>query len=176
MRKQPVDLAVEHLQVGEIHQPDGAPADLVFVGRADAAAGGADRALARGLLARDVELLMQRQDQRRVLGDAQILRRDGDALFLQRGDLVEQRMRVEHDAIADDRELARPHHARGQQRQLVGRAVDHQGVAGIMATLEADDDVGLLGEPVDDLALAFVAPLGADHDNIRHEELTPTGR
>ena len=71
MSKQPVDLAVEHLQIGQIHQPDGAPADLVFVGRADAAAGGADRALARGLLARDVELLMQRQDQRRVLGDAQ---------------------------------------------------------------------------------------------------------
>ena len=46
----------------------------------------------------------------------------------------------------------------------------------IMAALKADDDVGLLGEPVDDLALAFVAPLGADHDNIRHEELIPTGR
>ena len=49
-------------------------------------------------------------------------------------------------------------------------------MAGIVAALKADDDVGLLGEPVDDLAFALVAPLGADHDNIRHEELTPTGR
>ena len=73
MREQPLDLAVEHLQVGEIHQPDGAAADLVLVGRADAAPGGADRALAGGLLARDVELLVQRQDQRRVLGDAQVV-------------------------------------------------------------------------------------------------------
>ena len=85
-------------------------------------------------------------------------------------------MRVEHDAIADDRQLARPHHARRQQRQLIGGAVDHQGVAGVVAALETHDDVGLLGEPVDDLAFAFVAPLGADHDNICHEELTPGER
>ena len=128
------------------------------------------------LLARDVEFLVQRQDQRRVLGDAQILGRDRDALFLERGDFVEQRMRVEHHAIADDRQFARPHHAGGQQRKLVGGPVDHQRVAGIMAALEADDDVGLLGEPVDDLAFALVAPLGADHDNICHEELSPRGR
>ena len=74
MRQQPLDLAVERLQVGEIHQPDGAAADLVLVGRADAAAGGADRALAAmAVLARDVELLVQRQDQRGVLGDAQVV-------------------------------------------------------------------------------------------------------
>ena len=96
-----------------------------------------------------------------------------DALLLQRGDLVEQRMRIEHHAVADDRQLARPHDARRQQRQLVGGAVDDQRVAGIVAALEADDDVGLLGQPVDDLAFAFVAPLGADHDNIRHEDLSP---
>src|SRR6185503_9400509 len=27
-----------------------------------------------------------------------------------------------------------------------------------------------LGEPIDNLALAFVAPLGADHDHIRHQD------
>ena len=64
----------------------------------------------------------------------------------------------------------------GKQRKLVGGAVDHQRVAGIMAALEADDDVGLLGQPIDDLAFALVAPLGADHDNICHEELSPRGR
>jgi hypothetical protein len=48
-------------------------------------------------------------------------------------------------------------------------------MAGIMAALEADDDVGLLGEPIDNLALAFVTPLGADNDDIRHEECFPEG-
>src|SRR5204863_2890132 len=42
-------------------------------------------------------------------------------------------------------------------------------MSSIMAALKADDDVGLLGEPVDNLALAFVAPLRTDHDHIGHE-------
>ena len=48
-------------------------------------------------------------------------------------------------------------------------------MAGVMPALKADDDIGLLGEPVDDLTFALVSPLGADHDNICHEELPPTG-
>ena len=175
MRQEPLDLAIEHLQVGQVHQADGAASHFIFVGRADAAAGGADGALAGGPLARDVELLVQRQDQRRVLRDPQVLRRDGDALFLKLGDLVQQRARVEHHAVADDRELAGPHHARRQQRQLISGAVDHQRMAGVMPALEAYDDVGLLGQPVDNLAFALVPPLGADHDNICHEELSPEG-
>ena len=168
MRQQPVDLAVERRQVGEVHQPDGAAADLVLVGRTDAAPGGADAVAELDDLARDIELLMQRQDQRGILGDAQVVRRHRDALLGEPVDLLDQRARIEHDAVADDRQLARPHHAGGQQRQLVGDAVDDERVAGIVAALEAHHDVGLLRQPVDDLALALVAPLGADHDHIGH--------
>ena len=45
----------------------------------------------------------------------------------------------------------------------------NDGVAGVVAALAADDDVGLLGQNVDDLAFAFVAPLGADQNCVRHE-------
>src|SRR5262249_18077099 len=41
-------------------------------------------------------------------------------------------------------------------------------MAGVVAALEAHDDVGLFRQPVDDLALPFVTPLGADDDNISH--------
>ena len=41
-------------------------------------------------------------------------------------------------------------------------------MAGIVAALEADDHVGAARQPVDDLALAFVAPLGADDGHIGH--------
>ncbi len=112
---------------------------------------------------------MQRQDQRGIFGDAQIVRRHCNALLLERVDFLEQRVRIDHHTIADHRELALAHHAGRQQRQFVGLAVDHQRVAGVMATLEAHDDVGLLGEPVDDLAFALVAPLRADHHDIRHQ-------
>ena len=49
------------------------------------------RALPEALSRIDVELLVQRQDQRDVLGDAQVVRRDRDALPLEPVDLLEQR-------------------------------------------------------------------------------------
>ena len=58
----------------------------------------------------------------------------------------------------------------GSRDELVGLAADHQRVAGVVAALEAHDDVGALGQPVDDLAFALVAPLGADHHHVRHLE------
>src|SRR5437868_3556628 len=116
---------------------------------------------------------MQGQDQRDVFGDTQILRADRDALLLQPGHLVEKGLRIEYHAVADHREFGGPQYPRRQQRQLIGYAVDDEGVAGIMPALEARDDVGLLRQPVDDLALSLVAPLGADHDNIGHTRVSP---
>ena len=169
MHKQPLDLFRQRVEVGEVDQADGAAADLVLVGRADPAAGRADLgARCGGLLAQEVELAMQRQDERHVVGDPKRFRRDDDPLAFQLVDLGDQRMRIEHHAIADDRELSRPHHAGGQQAQLEGDAVDDERVPGIVAALEADDDVGALRQPVDDLSLALVAPLRADDHHIRH--------
>ena len=119
---------------------------------------------------------MQRQDQRRVLGDHQGLGRDFHALAAQLLDLGDQRPGVEHHAVADDAELARPHDPRRQQRQLVDGAVDDQRVPGVVPALEAGDDVGALGEPVDDLALALVPPLGADHHHVAHARPPSGGR
>ncbi len=79
-----------------------------------------------------------------------------------------KRPRIDDDAVADHRELVLAHHAGGQQRQFIGRAVDHQRMAGIVAALEAHHHIGALRQPVDDLALAFVAPLGADDHDIGH--------
>ncbi len=49
----------------------------------------------------------------------------------------------------------------GSSDELVGLVAHHQRVAGIVAALEAHDDVGTAGEPVHHLALAFVAPTWA---------------
>ncbi len=45
---------------------------------------------------------------------------------------------------------------------------DLDGVASVVAAVEAGHDLDLLREQVHDLSLAFVAPLGADHNDIRH--------
>jgi len=41
-------------------------------------------------------------------------------------------------------------------------------MARIMATLEAGDDIGAAGQPIDDLAFSFIPPLGPDDDDICH--------
>ena len=157
----------------EVHDADGAAADLVLIGRADAALGGADLAVAGLRLAQRVELAVERQDQRRVLGDAEIVAaRSRRPELADLVDLLGERPRIDHHAVADHRELALAHDARRQQRQLVGDAVDHERMAGIVAALEAHDDIGALGEPIDDLALAFVAPLGADDHDIRQSPVS----
>jgi hypothetical protein len=120
MGEQPVDLGRQRLEIGEIHHPDRPAADLVLVGRADAAPRGADlgAGIGRRVLAQRIELAVQRQDQRGVVGNPQIVGIDDDALCGQPVDLADQRMRVDHHAIADDGELARPHDARGQSDSL----------------------------------------------------------
>ena len=54
----------------------------------------------------------------------------------------------------------------GISRSTVLRAADDERVPGVVAALEAHDALRVLGQPVDDLALAFVAPLGADDDDV----------
>ncbi len=103
MRQQAVDLLRQRTEVGEIHQADGAAPDLVFVGGADAALGGADLDARVGILAQRIEFLMQRKDQRHVFGDTQVLRRDRDALTGEPADFFQQRARIEHHAVADHR-------------------------------------------------------------------------
>ena len=58
------------------------------------------------------------------------------------------------------------HDARGDQTQDGLLAVNDEGMPGIMAAVEAHHPGSLFRQPIDDFALAFVAPLSADHDNI----------
>ena len=115
-----------------------------------------------------VEFAMQREDQRDVLGDLEVLRRHLDALAADLLDLLDEMIGIDDDAVADHRELSGPHDARRQQRELEDLAVDDEGMAGVMAALKAHDDVGGDRQPIDDLAFALVAPLGADHHHVRH--------
>ena len=80
MRAQAVELRAEIVELGEVADADRAAADLVLIGRPDAAPRGADLAGARRILAQRVEVAVDRQDQRAGLGDHQTSGRDRDAL------------------------------------------------------------------------------------------------
>ena len=107
VHQQAVDLGAQRAEVLQVLRADGAAPDLVLVGRADAAPGGADLALAGRALAHLVELAVQRQDQRGVLGDAQVVGADlsTPCACAARLDLVAQRPGIDHHAVADDDSL-----------------------------------------------------------------------
>ena len=120
-----------------------------------------------------IEIAVQRQNEHRIVRHEKRFRRDVHALCRQAVDLVGESPRIDDNAVADDRKLSGPDHAGRQEAQLEGRAVDDEGVARIVAALEAHDDLGARRQPVDDLAFALVAPLGADYCDIRHDPSRP---
>jgi len=71
--------------------------------------------------------------------------------------------------IADQADLAGMQEPGGNEVEDELLAVHDDGVAGVVAALEADQQIGLLAEDVDHLSLAFIAPLGADHDDVHQD-------
>jgi hypothetical protein len=57
-------------------------------------------------VAQAVEIAVQRQDQRAIVGDGEVFGVDVDALAFELLDLGLQRPGIEHHAIADDRQRA----------------------------------------------------------------------
>ena len=152
-------------QIADAHA---AATGLGLVGRADAAPGGADGALAT--LAHLLDALVVRQDHVGVLPDQQLAARE-EPTPGQLGDLVEQRVRIDHHAVAEHARLAGVTHPGRHQMRHELLPVDDQRVPGVGTAAETHDGVGGLGVQVHHLALALVAPLGADHDHDGHRRL-----
>ena len=155
-----LDLRLEDLLVEEVLHPDADPVHLVGVGGADAAAGGADPPRAEEPLGDLVEGAV-------VVGDhvgagAELEPARVDAARLEPVDLLEQHAEVDDDAVADHRRDARRQDAAGQQVQGVLLVADDDRVPGVVAAVELHDEVDTAAEQVGGLALALVAPLGAD--------------
>ena len=85
-----------------------------------------------------------------------------DATLLQLVDLTDEQARVDDAAGADDADAAGVEDPRRDVVELEGLAVADDRMTGVRPALVPADDVGVLGEQVDDLALAFVTPLRAD--------------
>jgi hypothetical protein len=87
------------------------------------------------------------------------------AVALEFGDFLLQRRRRQHHAVADQAQRAFAQDARRNQVQDGLLAADDQRVAGVVTALEAHDGADFPGKQIDDLALAFIAPLGTENDD-----------
>jgi hypothetical protein len=74
--------------------------------------------------------------------------------------------RIHDNTVADVAGNALAHDPRRDQLQRGLAPLDHKRVAGVVTSLESHDALRVVGQPVDDLALAFVTPLGADDDHV----------
>ena len=160
------DLRPQDLLVEQVLDADAEAQRLVGVGEADPAARRPDRVLPQFRLTRRVEQHVVGHDQVRVRRDPQV--GDADPGAFQPVDLAQQHARIDDDAVADHAGLVGVEDPRRDQVELELLTVADDRVARVVAALEADDRGSPLGEQIRDLALALVAPLGADYDHARH--------
>jgi hypothetical protein len=71
VRGQALDLPRNRFRIGEVSDANGAAANLIFVRRADATLGCADGRVTRLVLARGVEIAVERQNERGLIGEHQ---------------------------------------------------------------------------------------------------------
>src|SRR5919197_3042238 len=161
-----LELLAQDLRVEEVLDADPEPHGLVRVGRPDAAFRRADPELAEPALARAVDDDVPRHDHVRVARQADALGRDPARFEVVQ--LLDEDWRVD-DAPGADHALLAPQDPRRHVAQLVGLAVGDDRVAGVRAAVVAADEIGALRQQVDDLALALVAPLGADDHGGGHD-------
>ena len=84
----------------------------------------------------------------------------------------QQRGRIDHQAVADHRLLARAQNAARDQFQDEFLLADENRVAGVVSALIARDNIEPFGEEIDNLPFALVSPLGAQDDYVSHFDQT----
>ena len=89
---------------------------------------------------------------------------DIEARYLQTVDFLEKGNRIENHAIADHAAATFTQHAARNELEHEFLTADNDGVTRIVSASIPGDDIKVLREHVDDLALALIAPLGA-HNN-----------
>ena len=140
--------------------------DLCGVRGADSATGGADLlAGCAGGLFRLVERTMVEHHHLRTRGDEEAAFRldPGGAESL---DLLNEIQGVHHNTIADDANLAIVENSAGDKTQHTLLAFGDNRVTRIGTTLIAHHEIRLIGKNVNNLALAFISPLGTDQNRI----------
>jgi hypothetical protein len=92
-----------------------------------------------------------------------------DSGVFQTVDFLQQGVGRHNNTVADQATRPLGQDARGNQVQHGLLAVDDEGVARVVPSLEPDHGVGLMGQQVHDLAFALVTPLGSeDHHGSCH--------
>ena len=111
---------------------------------------------------------MEGENHVRAIADLELLR-DFDPGGFEILDFGDQRRRVDHQSVADDRLLPGAQDSAGNQLQNEGFVADSDRMAGVMAALIAHHHLEPVRKKIDDLPFSFVSPLGSQYDHITHK-------
>ena len=160
-------------RVGEVADAHAAARDLVLVGRTDAARGRADLALAAPRLAQQIELAVIRQDQVRLVADDQPVADRRRPAAASSSISAKSACGSTTTPLPMTQVMPSCRMPGRQQAQHELAAVGVDGVPGVVPALIARDDREVRRQQVDDLALAFVAPLRAEHCDVHNRCILP---
>ncbi len=161
----------EPFGLGQVADSDPAPADLVLVSGADPARGCSDSARPARGFAQLVAVAMVREHQVRPVADKQPPI-DADARQPKLFHLVEERLEIDDNAVADDAGEGGVEDAGRNQAQDELPPADIHGVPRVVSALRPGDDGESRRQQVDDLALSLVAPLGTDNGDVHERALS----
>src|SRR5690554_1613671 len=165
-------LGLELRQVEEVRHPQTPAGDLVLIGGTDTPAGGTNLVVAPGFFTGLVDAHMSPQDDRAGQADFQAVA-NPDAVFLEPAYFPEQCLRRQNHSITDQALDIFAQDTGGDQVQSGFPAVDYQGMARIVPPLKPHNGRDLIGQQINDLALALITPLGAQHNYIfTHDSLS----
>ena len=158
-------------RVEQVHDPHPVTAlNLVAVRRADSAASGADLDPVLALFAGLFQCLVVGHDHVGDLADEETAgHRKTPGLEVL--DLGQHRLRVDDHTVAHHASFVLVHNTRGDHVEDEFGVPNDNGMAGVGPTLIAHHHVGFEREIIDDLGLALVAPLRAQYDFRRHNDL-----
>ncbi len=157
------DVLAQQRQVEQVGHAQAAAGYLVFIRWPDAARGGADLYAPGCGFRGQFDHAVVRQDHLRAVADEQ-LAVHFHARAAQRVHFLEEGEWINDDAVADHGRAVLAQDAARHQLQDELLARDGDRVPGVVAARIARHHREAVRQNVDDLALAFVAPLGADHD------------
>src|SRR3954452_18750314 len=130
----------------KIDKADADSRKLVFVGRTDAAPGGADLSFAAQAFACKVDGFMIRHDQMSLFADVEQRIIGQISVRFERIDLLDQDFRIDDDAVGDHTDLISVQRAGRNEVKNGLLAVYNERMTGVIAALEAYDDVGIPGK------------------------------
>lgn len=171
------DLAPEAIDLGldatfpvrrhQVTHPDAETGDLVLVGWADTASGGANLGPTHGRFASPVQNRIQGKNHMGPFRNEEATLEVHISLD-ETIELAEQRVGVDHHSAAQNTECLGVEHTRWHQVQGKMSILELDGVASIVAALIAHHNIERGTEQIDDLSLSLVTPLHTVDDRVGH--------